>query len=108
MLGNRPKRRATTVEDTEKLEAEVRKIVGHRGYMGPSLLEMLWEELDSLVKGIIEANLPEAEKTNCKAQALGVAYCIAVIQNPYSARLAREDAIEAVRRQSMERYHHGT
>lgn len=104
-LGDRPKRRATTPADDEKLEQEWRSVNRHRGYLGPSIIEMMWEELDRLVAFILD-ELGAAEETqNAKAQALGVAYCIALLQNPYTARLSREDAVNSVRQRAMERYY---
>ena len=101
----RQKRRATTAEDNEKLEAEVRKLNGHRGFLGDSLIEIIWQDMDRLVNMIMDEPMNDQERELSKAQALGLSYAIAVIQNPYTARLARDAAIDGVRRQAMERYH---
>lgn len=61
---------------------------------GKSILELLWEELDRIVERI----MADAGDEDDKGRALGTAYSIAVIQNPYRPN------IEAVRREAMERW----
>lgn len=61
---------------------------------GKSILEMLWEELDT----IVERLMAEGAGENDKGCAQGVAYAIAVIENPYYVD------IERVRKEAMDRW----
>jgi hypothetical protein len=61
---------------------------------GKSILEMLWEELDTIVERLMGGG--EAEHDIGRAQ--GVAYAIAVIENPYYVD------IERVRKEAMDRW----
>lgn len=61
---------------------------------GKSLLEIMWEELDT----IVERMMAGAGAEDDKGMALGVAYCIAVVTNPYYVN------VEAVREEAMERW----
>lgn len=63
---------------------------------GKSILEMLWEELD----GIVERLMADGEAADGQdvGRAQGVAYAIAVIENPYHVD------IERVRAEAMDRW----
>lgn len=61
---------------------------------GKSILEMLWEELDSIVERLMGGG--EAEGDVGRAQ--GVAYAIAVIENPYHVDMER------IRAEAMQRW----
>jgi hypothetical protein len=62
---------------------------------GPSILEMLWEELDAQLSKLMD--MPEQDRAQA-AHCLGIAKCIAIMQNPYSPD------VDAVRREAMERW----
>lgn len=61
---------------------------------GKSILDMLWNELDS----IVERLMADADAEQDKGMAVGVAYAIAVIENPYLPD------IERVRSEAMVRW----
>ena len=61
---------------------------------GKSILEMLWEELDT----IVERLMAKVEHEDDVGRAQGVAYAIAVIENPYHVD------IERVRAEAMDRW----
>lgn len=65
-------------------------------FAGPSLLEMMWEVLDSIVDRLSEEGAA-AEDGQDVGRAQGVANCIAIVQQPYSPD------IMAVRAQAAER-----
>lgn len=62
---------------------------------GPSLLEKMWEELDSIVDRLMEG--AEAADGRDPGRAEGVAYCIAIVQMPYAPDMM------AIRAQAMDR-----
>jgi hypothetical protein len=87
-------------------------------YAGPSILDTIWAELDRVVEAIEALKAGEREGQDLmgddeveqellglKGQATGLAYAVAVIQNPYTARLARDVALDAVRKQAMAHYY---
>lgn len=61
---------------------------------GKSILEMLWDELETIVERLMAG----AEAEDDKGRALGTAYAIAVIENPYLPD------IERVRKEAMRRW----
>lgn len=63
---------------------------------GKSILEMLWDELDAIVERLQADASDDLAADRGRAQ--GVAYSIAVIQNPYLPN------IEAVRAEAMDRW----
>lgn len=63
---------------------------------GKTLLEMLWEELDAIMDRLMTGQ--EAEDERDPGRAEGVAFCIAVFQNPYAPN------INVVRDQAMDRW----
>ena len=63
---------------------------------GQTILELLWQELDAIMERLMTDQ--EAEDDRDPGRAEGVAYCIAVMQNPYLPN------IDAVREQAMERW----
>lgn len=66
---------------------------------GKSIVEMLWEELDAIVDRIMSDAAAEDGRDPGRAE--GVAYAIAVINNPYGPNL------DLVRGQAMERWEAG-
>jgi hypothetical protein len=76
-----------------------------RPWAGRRLVDMLWEELDSITDRLMR-DAPEDswgdEEWNSYNQdvgaARGIAYCIAIITNPYNP------SIDAIREIAMERY----
>jgi len=86
---------------------------------GRSLLEILWEELDSIIDQLMSEDEPDKPKEDLpsiaigvlcegykmwgelRGQAQGVAYAIAVITDPYSPN------VPAVREQAMQRWEEG-
>lgn len=87
-------------------------MTGRSPHAGRSIIEILWEELDSIMDRLVEDGEPEAwthtvagrkaleavrEWGEERGQAQGMAYAIAVLTNPYHVDV---DAIraEAVRR----------
>jgi hypothetical protein len=64
---------------------------------GPTILEMMWQELDSVVDRLMEDGA-QAEDGRDPGRAEGVAYCIAIITNPYEVN------IEAIREEAMVRW----
>jgi hypothetical protein len=66
---------------------------------GKSILEMYWDELDSLMLVLMdpEENVVEVAELR-KGRAEGVAWCIAVLVNPY------HPDINAIRGQAVDRY----
>lgn len=112
-----PKSSLPPKRDMPNIESD-RERLGHRMYAGPSILDTIWAELDRIVEAIEELKAGEREGQELmgddevdetllsfKGQATGLAYAIAVIQNPYTARLARDVAIDAVRKQAMAHYY---
>lgn len=61
---------------------------------GPSILEMYWARLDELFAAIMHKG-PSAKAS---AEAYGIAWCIAVITNPYNPD------VDEVRREASRRY----
>jgi hypothetical protein len=61
---------------------------------GKSILEMLWEELDAIVERLMAGGNDEDDK----GKAQGVAWAIALVQNPYLPD------IEHVRAEAMDRW----
>jgi hypothetical protein len=61
---------------------------------GKSILEMLWEELDAIVERLMAGAASEEDK----GRAQGVAYAIAVIENPYLP------SVERIREEAMDRW----
>lgn len=72
------------------------KLSGASGNAGPSLLEQMWAELDSIVDRLVEPGAV-AEDGRDPGRAEGVAWCIALVQTPYAPDM------EAIRVQAMER-----
>lgn len=66
---------------------------------GKSILELLWEELDTIVDRLMTGQAAADGRDPGRAE--GVAYCIAVFTNPYRPN------IEGVREQSTERWEAG-
>jgi hypothetical protein len=66
-----------------------------REYVTKSLLERMWEELDSIVERLVAE--AESEDGQDRGRAEGVAYCIALITMPYAPSLDR------IRQLAMER-----
>lgn len=62
---------------------------------GKSLLQLMWEELDTIMERLMTEG---AANEDDRGMALGVAYCIALVTNPYHVD------IEAVREEAMERW----
>lgn len=62
--------------------------------MGKSILEMLWDELDAIVERLMAGGAAEEDK----GKAQGVAYAIAVIENPYLPN------VERIRDEAMDRW----
>jgi len=60
---------------------------------GKSIVEIMWEELDTIVERIMTGE--EAEDGRDPGRAEGVAMCISIISNPYLPNLpaVREEAI---------------
>lgn len=63
---------------------------------GKTILELLWDELDSIMERLMTGT--EADDERDPGRAEGVAYAIAVMQNPYLP------SIDAVREKAMERW----
>lgn len=63
---------------------------------GKSILEMLWEEMDSLMERLMTG--AEAEDGGDKFRAQGLAYAIAVMTNPYAP------SVDSIREEAMERW----
>lgn len=63
---------------------------------GPSILEMMWEELDSIVDRLCEEGAA-AEDGLDSGRAQGMAHAIAIVEQPYQPN------IEDVRARAMER-----
>lgn len=70
---------------------------GSQACAGKSILETLWEELDTIVDRILSGT--PAKDGRDPGRAEGVAYCIAVFQNPYMPNL------ESVREEATERWY---
>lgn len=62
---------------------------------GKSLLELMWEELDETMDRLM---VPGAAAETDKGQALGIAWCIALVTNPYHVNM------EAIREEALERW----
>jgi hypothetical protein len=64
----------------------------HPGKLGRSILEQIWEELDSIMDQLRSSSpIPEVEgwdgvrdRAELRGRAQGIAYAIAVIVNPYA------------------------
>lgn len=75
-------------------------------HVGRSILEILWEALDLKMEQLGEADAAEEGWDHAgweqygmlRGKAAGLAYAIAVLQNPY------EPNIDAVRNEAVERY----
>lgn len=69
-------------------------------YAGRSILEIIWQELDHMMEIIMDADKYDlAEPIDWyRARANGIAYAIAVIQNPYEINLSQ------VREQAKQRW----
>lgn len=63
---------------------------------GPSILETLWIELMAISERLLTGQ--QAEDGRDPGRAEGIAYCIAVLTNPY------DPAIESVRKEVMRRW----
>lgn len=64
----------------------------------PTILQTLWGELDRIVERLLAGPDAVAEDGRDQGRAEGVAYCIAVMTNPY------QPDIEAVKTECMRRY----
>jgi len=64
---------------------------------GKSILEMYWDELDTIMDRLM-TNGAEAADGRDPGRAEGVAYCIAVMKNPYAPN------IDSVRIEAVERF----
>jgi hypothetical protein len=67
-----------------------------RSCAGRSLQDMMWDELLTVVDRLVQGDGAEAEDDRGKAQ--GIAYCLAITQNPYKPNM------EAIREEAMRRY----
>ena len=88
-------------KDMKRALARLTKVNGFRPIRpasqvcnGKSILEMLYEELDAIVERLMAGAASEEDK----GRAQGVAYAIAVIENPYMPN------IERVREAAMDRW----
>jgi hypothetical protein len=61
---------------------------------GPSILETYWARLDELVAAIMH----NGYNARASAEAFGIAWCIAVMTNPY------DPDVSATRTEAMRRY----
>lgn len=75
--------------------SNARANTGDGSAAGRSLLEMMWQELDTIVDRLM--GRAEAADGRDPGRAEGVAYCIALVQSPYAP------SIEDVRAQAMDR-----
>lgn len=88
------------------------KDMGHSA-AGPSLLERLWDELDNIMGRLMAEGVPESLGDNPgdwgtaedwqaygeeRGQAQGIAYAIALIENPY------QPCMPAVKARAVERW----
>lgn len=71
-----------------------------REYVTKSLLERMWEELDSIVERLMSG--AEADDGRDPGRAEGVAFCIALITQPYAPD------VDKIRQLAMERYEGST
>lgn len=70
---------------------DARKLANAESGAGQSLLEKLWEELDSIMDRLMEEDQPDSDSSRqdvihygeLRGQAQGVAYAIAIIEQPY-------------------------
>lgn len=62
----------------------------------PSLHEKLWEEMDRLMEGLMTES--DAEDGGDRFRAQGVAYCLAVFENPYAP------SVPEIRKKAMARW----
>lgn len=81
-------------------------------FAGMSILERCWQELDDIMDQIMEEGEPEVDPAKqpttaatryrqwgeLRGQAQGVAYCIAMISNPY------EPDLPAIKREAKQRW----
>jgi hypothetical protein len=70
---------------------------------GPTLLELMWAQLDRLMRQLLDDGPTQKERETWEyhqliGRAQGVAFCIATVVNPYKTD------VDAVRREAMERY----
>jgi hypothetical protein len=63
---------------------------------GRSLLEIMWEELNAIMERLMSGNAADDGRDPGRAE--GVAYCIAVVQQPYNP------SIDSVRQQAMQHW----
>ena len=83
----------------------------HPGKPGRSILEQIWEELDSIMDRLRSGSpIPEAEgwtgvrdRAELRGRAQGIAYAIAVMTNPYAPDVPK---IKAEARTRWERRNH--
>jgi hypothetical protein len=79
---------------------------GKRAYPvqpAPSLVETMWARLDEITTELMRAavnepSLPEEDWGQVKGEALGVAWCISVVESPYAPN------VDAVRAEAMRRW----
>jgi hypothetical protein len=67
---------------------------------GDSIIEMLWKELDAVVDRLMGAGQQSGDGKD-PGRAEGIAFAIAVMQNPYLP------SVDAVREQAMDRWENG-
>lgn len=68
-------------------------------YAGPSLLELVWRQLDEVMDELMDARLDGREPDKVQAgTALGYAGAIAIFSNPYNPN------VDAVRAEAVERW----
>jgi hypothetical protein len=67
---------------------------------GKTILELMWEDLDNTMDLIMDDNLAWEgdDYENTRGRASGVAWCIALVSNPYV------DGFEGVRELAVERW----
>lgn len=63
---------------------------------GKSILDLLWQELDSIMDDLLDQDTPTDEWD--KGRATGVAYAISLIQNPYLSN------VDEVRQEAKRRW----
>jgi hypothetical protein len=79
---------------------------GKRAYpapTAPSLLETMWGRLDEITAELMRAakeepSLPNEDWGQAKGEALGVAWCISVVESPYAPN------VDVVRAEAMRRW----
>ncbi len=65
-------------------------------HAGPSILELLWAEMDRLMEGLMTG--ADAEDGGDKFRAEELAFCLAVFTNPY------EPNIDSIREETVRRW----